>query len=410
LSERDAKWRYDPLVAPFIERLLRALDVALSTGPPTAVGRWAREKDRSGWLRHLPDVGRPESDASIATPLGSPTSADGPATIADAAEREGSTVVSGCAGVWLLARAVIDARLPGVLAAAAYPSSSLTPAERLRAVLLAIALRLSGAGGIENGVIDPGLRLMAGQALSDTPPTFAKLRDLWASGDGDEAKDPGPQLDLLRILIGQRLVGGPFLHLHLMKLGTGVRALVAGDESAAVWPLGCVIRSPRDIGEAVDRWSSVWSEMTGHMPVLLGDGSLTELEGHARSGWITRPRAGTEEATRHRASRERLRAAMAALDENQLDRRSDDLAMSLIAITLLRVWARWLRQFSDSTVPYLLEHFIRRPGWITVRPDATVIELAPRPLDIVVQMSGYAAEVEGVSWLGGRHLQFDIPV
>jgi len=42
-------------------------------------------------------------------------------------------------------------------------------------------------------------------------------------------------------------------------------------------------------------------------------------------------------------------------------------------------------------------------------PDATVVELAPRPLDIVVQMSGYAAEIEGVPWLDGRHLQFAMP-
>ena len=123
---------------------------------------------------------------------------------------------------------------------------------------------------------------------------------------------------------------------------------------------------------------------------------------------IAKPRRGSEDGARYRASRQRLGAAIGALAENKIGRPSDDLAIGLMAITLVRVWARWLRQFGDSSVPYLLENLIRRPGWITVGPESTVIELAPRSLDIVVQMSGYAAEIEGVPWLGGRHIQFSM--
>jgi len=41
-----------------------------------------------------------------------------------------------------------------------------------------------------------------------------------------------------------------------------------------------------------------------------------------------------------------------------------DVASAVIAMSLLRVWARWLGHFSDSTIPYLLDRFIRRPGSI----------------------------------------------
>ncbi len=41
-----------------------------------------------------------------------------------------------------------------------------------------------------------------------------------------------------------------------------------------------------------------------------------------------------------------------------------DLTITLTAIALLRLWARWLRQFGDSSVPYVLKNFVRRAGRI----------------------------------------------
>ena len=214
------------------------------------------------------------------------------------------------------------------------------------------------------------------------------------------------QRAFLRVLAGQRSVGGPVLNLHLVRLGDGAEALIAGDQSGSVWPLGRVVNSPRDIVDALVSWSSTWEEATGYPPVLVGDGSFKQIAHRKGAPSIVRPHTTSAEAAAHRASHERLDAALSALAENTLGLPSEDLAIGLLAISLLRVWAHWLRQFGDSSVPYLLDQFIRRPGWISVRPDSTVIELASRPLDIVVQMSGYATEIEGVPWLGGRHIQY----
>ena len=78
----------------------------------------------------------------------------------------------------------------------------------------------------------------------------------------------------------------------------------------------------------------------------------------------------------------------------------------MAAIACLRLWARWLRQFSFSSAPYLLQHFVRRPGRVTVDVDELLIELEPRPLDMVIEMAGYTSELEQVPWLGGRRVRF----
>jgi hypothetical protein len=80
----------------------------------------------------------------------------------------------------------------------------------------------------------------------------------------------------------------------------------------------------------------------------------------------------------------------------------------LVAFSLLRLWSRWLRQFSESSVPYLLDQFIRRPGRLSASPAGVWVELEPRPLDIVIEMAGYLTPLEGVPWLGGRTVHFRI--
>jgi hypothetical protein len=79
-----------------------------------------------------------------------------------------------------------------------------------------------------------------------------------------------------------------------------------------------------------------------------------------------------------------------------------------LAEDLLRLWARWLRGFAESSVPFLLENFIRRPGSIFTSPTEITVVMPPRPLDLVIEMAGYLAPIENVSWLGGRRLSFTI--
>jgi hypothetical protein len=82
--------------------------------------------------------------------------------------------------------------------------------------------------------------------------------------------------------------------------------------------------------------------------------------------------------------------------------------MFLVACLLLRLWARWLRQFSSSGVPYLLSNFVRRGGRLRASGNVLTVELERGPLDIVVEMAGYLAELERVPWLGGGSVRFGL--
>ena len=84
-----------------------------------------------------------------------------------------------------------------------------------------------------------------------------------------------------------------------------------------------------------------------------------------------------------------------------------DLTLALTANGLLRLWARWLRGFGELSAPYLLEQFIRRPGRLLITAGRVTVELEPRPLDIVLHLSGYLAPLQA-SWLGERTLHFEI--
>jgi hypothetical protein len=84
---------------------------------------------------------------------------------------------------------------------------------------------------------------------------------------------------------------------------------------------------------------------------------------------------------------------------------SDDLA-GRVAVAVLRAWSRWLSNFEDSSVPYLLANFVRRPGRLRWTADRLVVELAPRPLDVVVRLAGYDQDLESVPWLGDRRVVY----
>ena len=76
----------------------------------------------------------------------------------------------------------------------------------------------------------------------------------------------------------------------------------------------------------------------------------------------------------------------------------------LTAVSVLRAWARWLPRLSGSSVPYLLENFIHRSGTLTVDAKRVLVEMDPKPLDVVIEMAGYTSDLERVDWLGGRNL------
>ncbi len=78
------------------------------------------------------------------------------------------------------------------------------------------------------------------------------------------------------------------------------------------------------------------------------------------------------------------------------------------ADSLLRLWARWLHNFADSSLPYLMRNFVDRPGRLVITPDEVQVELEPRPLDIVLEMAGYLEPLTRMSWLDGKTVVFHV--
>jgi hypothetical protein len=87
---------------------------------------------------------------------------------------------------------------------------------------------------------------------------------------------------------------------------------------------------------------------------------------------------------------------------------SDESALLVkhTAAWVLRAWARWLPGLSNSSIPYLLRNFIRRPGTIEVGPLFLEIGLAAAPLDSILRMAGYLSDSPGAAWLGNRTIRF----
>lgn len=97
-----------------------------------------------------------------------------------------------------------------------------------------------------------------------------------------------------------------------------------------------------------------------------------------------------------------LVTALHALGSGRVGVPDADLTLDLTAAALLRLWAVWLKKLTGSSVPYLLENAVRRPGRVVRRGDKLEVWLEPAPLDVVLEMSGYLAELESVPWLGRR--------
>jgi hypothetical protein len=89
-----------------------------------------------------------------------------------------------------------------------------------------------------------------------------------------------------------------------------------------------------------------------------------------------------------------------------------DLPLDLIALTVLRHWAQWLRGFGTASAPYLLSTFIRRPGELAAADGGPLrVSLARLPHDVVLDVSGCldAFELQW-PWVSGlaRRVEFTL--
>jgi hypothetical protein len=265
------------------------------------------------------------------------------------------------------------------------------------ALLLALGLRWAGAGP-ESEALDPALRLLCGREAQELV-TWDDLRaavEPAAFGASWEAR-------WLNRLAGQRLLDPQRLRLYALSPEEGA-ALIAGDAGGLIWPLGVSLADPAAAKTAVAGWWALWQELEA-APIVVCDPAAAAYLPDGVDYHI----AGDGEAPHaeaHQAGRAQLLAALAALEAGQIGQPAVDLPLALVAAAVLRLWARWLRGFSESSVPYLLDNLVRRRGRLRLGESAWLAQLARRPLDMVLEMAGYHAPLAQVSWLEGRKLDF----
>lgn len=334
-----------------------------------------------------------------------------------------------CAGALLLLRAIADLRLPMLTEGMAYPPDG--SAARPGSWLIPLISRLAGVGEVR-GEIDPGLA-----AILDfnRPSDWEGLRATWGLAKGQDHRRF--QDALLRVLAGQRLLNADRLHVYAFLSQGNRLTLVGGDELGHLWPLGCVMEDWSRAPPTVEQWVQLRSDALGRLPAEVvvdattaaSAGFPADLGGGAKLVLVDEPGLdegfhdagpqnegalyegeGQADSREHayREGKQALTAALRELGSARLGIPAADLGLDLLAIAVLRAWARWLPRFTQASVPYLLENFIRRDGTLYLDTSSLVVEMEPAPLDVVIEMAGYTTELGKLDWLGGRNLKFRI--
>ena len=154
------------------------------------------------------------------------------------------------------------------------------------------------------------------------------------------------QAQVARIAVTQRPRAGEVLRLRAVPFGPTAMALILGDAEDLMW-LGGQQQDPASPGRPALPW---WPEVTG------GPAPRTEY----LAGDVADP------------GRALLLADLAAMAHAHGGDPEIDLPLDLIALTVLRHWAQWLRGFGAASIPYLLATFVRRPGVVAATDDGTV--------------------------------------
>lgn len=393
LIAEHPEWTEDAMATATIQQLLEAWKQMRQDGSSRALQDVHAPADRAR-VRVEFVAGLGESAEALLLELERVSAAQHPSL--------GRRVETKGAGVALLLRALNDIRLLALIKAANY---EVQPG--LSAVVLALLLRCAGDDTVVDGHIDAGLQVLAGLATnddaSDAIDTVEQLRAAWAA-----VANPGAwQVAWLRPVVAQRLMQPAVMHVYGLEYGAQA-ALVVADESGSLWPFGRIVHSPADGAQAVAGWLAAWHNETGESPRIVADHDAFDVT--SISGQTVRFVVDETDAlaTSHLAGRDRLQSALSALDGGALGRLDWDLALALSANTLLSLWARWLRQFAASTIPYLLTQFVRRSGHIELADETITVAMDSRPLDVVLDLAGYRAPLSGVPWLGDREVRFQI--
>ena len=413
LVERYPYWSDDSLALRLIEGLAYARAALTTPSVRHKVLRALRRGDVDQALAVLPEGSTTGAREGLSL-----LTAMGPAALsllnegAGAADGETGPVDTRCAGVFLLLRAISDLKLPLLAESLSYPPGE--SVERPTALIVPLLLRLAGAGGVDEGLIDPGLALL----LPGNTRNLSGLRDAWSR------VQPGAHrrflTALFNMLAGHRLVVDDSLHIHAVRSEEDRTALVGGDGRGLLWPFGTVLEDSGRCGHELVQWLETWTQALGSKPkTLFMDESLagcieTGLSDEVKLVSVSQVEENGNEVEdddplmAHHADRRLLLSTLSVLNAGKLGVPETDLSLALLAIMVLRAWARWLPRFSESAVPYLLDNLIHRSGTLFFDANTILVELEPAPLDVVIEMAGYTGELEKVDWLGGRNVKFRI--
>ncbi|MGD9081599.1 MAG: hypothetical protein PVG96_19795, partial [Desulfobacterales bacterium] len=332
----------------------------------------------------------------------------------------GNMLETACAGVFLLLRSIQDIRLPMIVRDADFPRlkekipGACEPMQPLSVIMLSLAHLWTGRSSLADNKFDPGLTLFAG---FDTPPSLGDLHKIWSRVSNKDC-DRFQQF-LLSTLAGLRFLRGSWVHLYQIPMNQKT-ALICGDAVGRLWPLGRIIHEKPEAKKIVSQWRHMWKTTTGRkLKLVSSDKILEDLvdlyieDEKACNGLLGTEMSDCTENQKdlevdYKDSREALVAALKVLNNKSFEIADVDLTMALTAIAILRVWARWLKQFSGSSVAYLLTNFIRRPGRIYNGESSILVEMDSKPVDIVLEMTGYTAKMDRLSWFGNRDVSYEI--
>jgi len=253
-----------------------------------------------------------------------------------------------CTGIFLLLRAMNDARLTSVAVKAGYPFAP---------CVMALGLCWAGSEAVFHGRLDTGIGLLAGQGADMT---LDELGEIWHSVP--EANHHRFQLELLRILVARGVLPSERVEIHRLSVFGDRETVIFG--CGRLWPMARILEPGIAPDAAISEMAQAWFSVYGEYPNLI-------------------PASGESDAA--------LRLVLEEFGNHPLQMPLADLTLALAANSLLRCWAMWLRQFASSSATYLLRNFIRRPGSIIKVDDGFAVVMDPSPLDVVLEMAGYFA-------------------
>jgi hypothetical protein len=263
------------------------------------------------------------------------------------ADRHSMATEVPCAGIYLLLRTLDAIKMPALCRRAGVP-----------AIALLETLARRWAGPVD---VAAALRPITGEVASRAGSLSAGALQLL-------------QAEVARVAVMQRPVTREVLRSRAVPFGATAMAVILSDADDLMW-LGGQRQDPASPADPTLPW---WQEVTG------GPAPRTEsLAGDADD-----------------PGRALLLADLATVAHAHDGDPEIDLPLDLIALTVLRHWAWWLRGFSTASIPYLLATFIRRPGRLTTDDGTVHVGLSRRPHDMVLDVSGYLDSVE-VQWPWG---------